>query len=342
MTRIDKLLGASCRRLLLFRPLQLGDMLCAIPALRSFRSSFPDAEIALVGLPWAREFTRRFSHYVDRLFIFPGHPGMPERNAAIHEFPRFLRRLHDYRADAAIQLHGNGQISNSLVTLFGARLTAGFSSPASYCPDPRLFFPYPGGHEVHRLLGLAEFLGCKPSDARLEFPLAVEEQERGRSVLEGAGLRSLQYICIHGGARAAERRWPAEKFAAVAAALHSTGHRIVLTGTREERGIAEEIAGSLDFPVVNLAGMTELGELAVVLKGARLLLANDTGVSHIAAALQTPSVILFTASERDRWAPLERERHLSVVASEDGVSDRVIHLCRRLIEKESREVAYAA
>jgi ADP-heptose:LPS heptosyltransferase len=123
-------------------------------------------------------------------------------------------------------------------------------------------------------------------------------------------LRRGGYVVVHPGARDAARRWPAAGFAAVARALVADGHRVVLTGTRAEAALTAGIAAGLPRrAVLDLTGRTSLGALAALVDDARLVVTNDTGVSHLAAARRTPSVVVFTASEPERWAPLDRGRH---------------------------------
>ncbi|HWO73046.1 MAG TPA: glycosyltransferase family 9 protein, partial [Dehalococcoidia bacterium] len=100
--------------------------------------------------------------------------------------------------------------------------------------------------------------------------------------------------------------------------------RVLLTGEAADRPLAEAVAAAMEREAEVLCGRTTLGSLALVLSKSRLLVTNDTGVSHIAAALRVPSVVLFLHSDPERWAPLDRERHL-VLVGETAVQNSCLH-----------------
>jgi len=289
----------------------LGDLLCAVPALRAFRAALPRAEITLVGLPWARELAARFRHLVDDFLAVPGFPGLAEAEPDAGEFQRFVREARRRRFDLAIQLHGSGRVSNALASRLGARRLAGFHPARTAAPDAALFVTWPEeGHEIHRLLRLPEGLGLPTQGDRLEFPLGEADlAELGRAA---PGLERGGYAVVHPGARSA-RRWPAAGFAAVADALAARGLEIVLTGSEEERTVTAPVARAMRAPARDLAGRTSLGALGALVSGARIVVANDTGISHVAAAVDTASVVVATTSDPARWAPLDHGLHRVLV-----------------------------
>src|SRR5215212_10353027 len=157
-------------KIAVFRALQLGDMLCAIPAIRALRHAYPSAEITLLGLPWAAAFTERFAHYFDDFAWFPGYPGLPEQTVDAAATISFLREMVNRKFDLVLQMQGNGSIVNPLMELFGAKHTAGFRTAGHYYPDNGLYVDYPEGlHEVERHLALIEHLGIPPKGKHLEF-----------------------------------------------------------------------------------------------------------------------------------------------------------------------------
>ncbi len=297
----------GARRIAVFRALVLGDLLCALPALRALRHACPHAELTLVGLPWAREFAGRVPE-IDGFIEFPGYPGLPERAPDLVALPGFLARMQAERFDLLLQMHGSGGIVNPLVAACGARHTAGFVEPDGWCADPALHTPWPqAGHEIERLLQLTDHLGMQRRGLQLEFPLAPADRADLQRLWPA--WRDARYACIHAGAQLPSRRWPAERFAAVADRLVEQGLRIVLTGTAAEAARVAQVERAMAAPAVNLAGRTSLWTLGALIQGARLLVCNDTGVSHVAAALGTPSVVVSCGADVARWAPLDRERH---------------------------------
>jgi ADP-heptose:LPS heptosyltransferase len=307
------------RRIAVLRALALGDLLCAVPALRAIRAAWPAAEIALIGLPWAREFTARFGQYVDRFIEFPGYPGLPEREPLIGEIPGFLAEMQRERFDLAIQLHGSGTIVNEVVALLGAQRTAGFFPQSYYCPNRATFVEWPEhGLEVQRLLALPRALGLPDCGEELELPLDASDFVAAAK-LEPKCLSGERYVVIHPGASTPARRWPAERFAYIADQLADRGMQVVLTGVASEAALVNLIAESIQHRVTNLVGATNLGTLGALVARAALVVANDTGISHVAAALRTPSVIISTANNPARWAPVDCRRH-RVLCSASGVS----------------------
>jgi len=317
------------RSVAVFRALQLGDMLCAVPALRAFRRAWPDARITLIGLPWARDFARRFSNHVDDFLAFPGFPGMPEQEPNVRAWPDFLREAQSREFDLAIQLHGDGRHTNGLLRLLGARQDAGFTpGPTQGC-----FLSYPAeGHELQRLLKLAGFLGADATNEAMEFPLLPEDDAQWAGYPSIRALVPGRYLCVHAGARAANKRWPPAHFAAVADALAAdSGLPIVLTGSEQETALVREVAEAMRTPAIAAAAPVPVGGLAALIARSRLLVSNDTGASHLAAALRVPSVVIFRATDVGRWAPLDQSRHRRVWDPEATRVNEVISEARSLL-----------
>lgn len=318
-----KNIGRDIDEILILRALQLGDLLCAIPAIRALKKAQPDSRIVLIGLPWAASFVSRFSRYFSGFINFPGFPGLIEQPFNATDFMNFISRLRHRKADLFIQMHGNGTISNDISVMSQASRLAGFYVKGGHCPDSQLYMPYPAEvSEVKKHLMLMEFLGVPSAGEHLEFPVSDAEQERYFEIGRTHGLVAGGYVCVHPGARDTRRRWEAVKFAEVADAMAAKGYRVVLTGSREEYDAVHKVAAAMKHPAVNLAGKTGLGELAMLIKHARLLFANDTGVSHIAAAVGTQSIIVFLVSDPARWAPENKDLHRVILPRE---SENVEH-----------------
>lgn len=299
----------SPRSVLVFRALQVGDMLCAVPALRALRRALPQACITLVGLPWAAQFASRFSHLLDDFIAFPGHPDLPEQAPRDdNAWGEFLQQVQARQAELAIQLHGSGEHSNPVVRRFGAMQLAGFGKTPG---GPDALIPWPEeGSEVERLLTLMRHLGAPGSGSHLEFP--VLPQERAELAASGwaKGLVRHRYVCLHPGARFRDKCWPPACFAAIADCIaEEFGLQIVLTGSAKEADLTAAVASAMRHPAIDTASPLSLGAMAALIQDAALLVSNDTGVSHLAAAFRLPSVVVFNKADMARWAPEDRSLH---------------------------------
>jgi ADP-heptose:LPS heptosyltransferase len=306
----------SIKRIVVYRALFLGDLICATPALRALRRGFPDSEMTLIGLPWAREFVERLP-YLDRHLNFPGYPGIDEVPYELERTERFLESAEAHAYDLAIQMHGDGHISNGFVAALGARYTLGYRRGRDTRLSHSLEYK-PGEHEALRWLRLVAELGIDVSDTRLEFPITPEERERARVLLGEASSPQLAgpLIGLHPGAKDPARRWPTDRFAALGDALvEQWGARVVLTGAAGERDLTSAVRAAMRYPALDLAGATQIGEFAALIEALDLLVTNDTGASHLAAAAKTPSVVLFGPTRPEQWAPLDRALHLVIDAA---------------------------
>ncbi|TWR26231.1 glycosyltransferase family 9 protein [Mucilaginibacter achroorhodeus] len=299
------------KKIATFRALQLGDMLCVIPALRALRNAYPNAQITLIGLPWGKSLAERFNQYFDNFIHFPGYPGLPEQELDKAAFTSFLKEVQDEKFDLAIQMQGNGSVVNPMVELFGAKYTAGYKIDGHYAPDNGLFMTYPNeGHEIDRHIRLMEFLGIESQGNELEYPLTTADYD-ALDALQ-LDIEPKTYVCIHPGSRGSYRQWPVKYFATLADYCIDEGYKAVLTGTKEEGGIIDEVISLMRHEPINTAGKTSMGAVGVLIQNAAMLISNCTGVSHIASAFKTPSIVISMDGEPHRWGPLDTRVHRTI------------------------------
>jgi ADP-heptose:LPS heptosyltransferase len=283
----------------------LGDLLCSAPALRALRRHRPDLETTLVTWPEMAPVVDRLGH-VHGLLSFPGMAGIPDRPPQPELWEGFVADARERRFDLALQCYGDNPVANTVAASLGARLVGGFS-PTGWSPPPgteRLHLPYPvTEHEVRRHLALLQRLGLPvtPDDERLSFPVSAAEEDAHARLLGSLGLESRGYAVLHPGASSPSRRWPVTSFAVVARRLHAEGLPVVVTGSPGEVDLSRELARRSGAPVLDMCGRTDLPGLALLLRDAAVLVGNDTGTAHLAAAVGARSVTVFQPGDPRRW-----------------------------------------
>jgi ADP-heptose:LPS heptosyltransferase len=198
-----------------------------------------------------------------------------------------------------------------MVELFDAKYTAGFSVPGYYSRDTDFFMPYPDyGSEIKRHILLMEFLAVPSQGTELEFPIYDHDIKQLNDLQ--LNLQPGRYVCVHPGSRGSWRQWPVEHFAALADFCKEQGYEVVLTGTKDESAIIDNVIDHMNYTPINTAGKTSIGSVGALIKDAALLISNCTGVSHMAAAFQTPSIVISMDGEPQRWGPINHELHRTI------------------------------
>jgi ADP-heptose:LPS heptosyltransferase len=260
-------------RVLVYRAIGLGDFLTGVPALRAVARAFPSTEVCLAAPA-------------------PLGPLVPLTGAVRTFLPTGELEPPPWSGPApelAVNLHGRGPQSHRLLQALAPRRLIAFASPDAGVDGPRW---RADEHEVARLCRLLDESGIRADERDLDLAAPSVPPPRPAATV------------VHPGAAAPDRRWPVDRFAAVAAQLAARGHHVVVTGVPAELAAARAVAAGAGLPDDRiLAGQLDLGAMAALVAAARLVICGDTGVGHLATAYRTPSVLLFGPMSPALWGP---------------------------------------
>lgn len=277
------------RTALVLRALHLGDLLVAVPALRALRCGLPQHRIVLATDGLLAPLVA-WSGAVDEL--------LPTLDPAALRWP-------GPPPDVVVNLHGAGPQSHRALDALRPERRIGIAHPGLAHPGwrgPRWAdVAACCAHERARWCAVLAHHGMPgdPADLRLARP-------PGHRVHPAP-------VLVHPGARYGSKRWPVDRFGAVAAALDAPDRPVLVTGSVAEEALAWQVTDAAALPSGRaLAGCTDLGELARLVAGAALVVSGDTGIAHLAAAFGTPSVTLFGPVGPARWGPPADGPHLTL------------------------------
>jgi lipopolysaccharide heptosyltransferase II len=292
----------DARKVLAVRLDSLGDVLMTTPALHAIKASSPDTHLTLLTSP-SGAAAGRLAPDVDEVLVYSA-PWIKatERRSHSSTDRAVIERVRAAQFDAAVvfTVYSQNPLPAALLCYLAEiprRLAHCRENPYQLLslwlkdPEPETRVR----HEVRRQLDLVAEAGWRSSDERLRLRVPPEAEERAEALLASAGVDPKRpWLVVHPGASAPSRRYPPESFAAVIRMLAAEhGWQIVLTGTRSEASLVQAIRGEAGVPCASLAGRMNVGELAALLARAPLLLSNNTGPVHVAAAVGTPVVDLY-------------------------------------------------
>ncbi|AKJ30604.1 glycosyltransferase family 9 protein [Caldimonas brevitalea] len=343
----------GARRVLAVRLDNLGDVLMTTPALAAIKQSLPGAHLTLLCSKSGAAAVPHLAD-VDDAIVYDapwvkggGAPRSPEADLAM------IERLREGCYDAAVIFTVYTQ--TALPAAMMCRL-AGIPLRLAHCrenpydllsdwvadPDPLQGIR----HEVERQLALVASVGLYTADDRMRFQCRPEDTAGLAVKLERLGVSPHErLVVVHPGATAASRRYPAPQFGQAAELVASGGDcRIVFSGGADEEALILTAQSQMQRPSLSLAGQLTLGEFAALLQRARLLMSNNSGPVHIAAALGTPVVDLYalTNPQHTPWRVAARVLNHDVPCRNclKSVCPQGHHDCLRKVEPQ--DVAAAA
>ncbi|WP_084160974.1 glycosyltransferase family 9 protein [Nocardia sp. BMG51109] len=297
---------SGVRRIAVLRGGGLGDLLFALPAVDALAAAYPDAEIDLLGTASHAELLSGRPGPVHEVIALP--PAGDDRSGDAE----FFRRVGRTPIDLGVQVHGGGRWSNGFLRQLRPRWTVGSRTPDA--PPLTRMLPFRHyQHETLRALEVVGLAGARPM--RLEPALEVTDTDLA---LADAALTRLPkpVVALHPGATDPRRWWPIDRFARVAAHCLRQGLGVVAVGTNDERELLAQLVSHVEElapqpyregALMILAG-ADMTTLCGVLARSCLLVGNDSGPRHLAAALGTPTVAVYWLGNVINAAPLGRAR----------------------------------
>lgn len=274
-------------RILVIRYGALGDMIYCFQSYHEIRQAHPNAEIALLTAPAFADFARRMPWF-DQVIV-DTHPPKHRPDMWLMQ----ALKLSQFSPTRVYELHGKLRQS-IMFWLLGGPFGPEWSGAAKFASHPRLWPPQPNTHFKDFLasqLRLAGVAAQPPADLSwLNAPT------------DDLGLSSRYAVIVPGCTLGQNyKRWPAENYAAVVKHLYAQGIPVVAVGTKADSDAITAI--TRDAPtLIDLSGKTSLFQLAGVLRRSAVVIGNDTGPMHMAAALGTPTLALLSGSTNPVWS----------------------------------------
>ncbi|MBI5846786.1 MAG: lipopolysaccharide heptosyltransferase I [Nitrospirae bacterium] len=287
----------DCRKILIVKPSSLGDVVHSLPFLNAMKQCLPQAEIHWV-IARGLEGLLEGHPMIDKLIIINKDrwKKLSRAGSTLKEIRELFKQLRQEKYDLVIDLQG--LFRSGLITwATHAPLRIGFLEARE---GSRYFYTknVRGGRDIHavdRYMKVAAELGCGTPDIAFPFPLSDSTGNR-----EGALSDPGPYAVLVPGARWKTKIWPAESFGAVASMLPM---RSVVVGGSADKEIADNVVLHSDGKARSVAGQTSLRQLVEIMRTAEVVITNDSGPMHIAAALSVPVVAIFGPTSPARTGP---------------------------------------
>ncbi len=289
---------SDVRKVLVVRLRSIGDTVLATPSLFALKRFLPNAQIDILVEDWVAPVLDNHPN-VDKVIAL-------ERGGFMTR-ARVARELRIANYDVVYNLHG-GTTATFLTRATGARHRVGFKSYQygqlhnHQAPSPLLLWQQQKTHSVEQQLALLGWTGVPVTDRpRTNLGISPKAAETVERLLGEAELSGQNIALIHPAAAFATKQWSVEKFARVVEFLTERGFTAVAIAASNEQALLEQLRSEASGNVVTFA--LSLPEVTALAARSQLFVGNDSGIAHIAAAVGTPSVVVFGSSNIAHWRP---------------------------------------
>ncbi len=320
---------SSFKRILIVRTDRIGDVLLSTPVIKVLRESYPNAYIAMMVSPYAKDIVEG-NPYLDDVIIYD----KDIRHKSVFSSIKFALKLKKKRFNLALVLHPTNRVH--LVTFFaGIPKRVGYDRKIGFLLTDRIKHTKQLGekHELEYSLDLVRYLGIEPKDKSLFMPIKESSEKWAEGLFSELEIKDNdKLLAIHPGASCPSKIWPAERFAQVCDKLSEKyGFKVLVIAGPKDVKLAEIVAKNMHHPVINLAGKTSVSQLASALKRCHLFISNDSGPVHIASAVGTPVISIFGRNQKGlsptRWGPTGKNDR--VLHKEVGCIECLAHNCQK-------------
>ncbi len=289
-------MGAKLENILVIKLRYIGDVLLTTPLLRNLRTNYPHARITVLVNSGTENILQN-NPCVDQVRVLP--------RGNVFQQLQFFRSLRKCRYDCVIDL-SDGDRSAIITALSGSPMKIGFNHEGRWRGKVYSWSLYGQYGTMHMLDYHAQTLiplGIEPRVCALELNVRNKESQAAEEMLASYGLRDKKWVMLHPAARYWFKAWPPERFAVLGDALIGEGYQVILIGSENERGIADEVMQGAEQKFISLVGKTNLRDLPALMKRCSLFVGNDAGPMHMAAAVDCPVISLFGPTDPAVWGP---------------------------------------
>jgi heptosyltransferase II len=282
----------------------IGDAVMTLPAVAAVRNTFPDARISILVKPWVAEVFHLCKD-VDEVIPFRS-PGI---HSGIAGKLRLVGELKTMGFDTAILLQ-NAIEPAIIARLAGIPVRAGYNSDGRgllLTHSVRRTEAVKRVHQIEYYMEMVKCLGCRSKESNVHLEPGKEYEALSERLLSEHGIGSGTFLIglAPGAAYGPAKRWFPERFAAVADRLiDGLSARAVLFGSHEDRKCADLVEENARHPMINVAGKTNLREAMAIIARCNLFISNDSGLMHVAGALNIPTIAIFGSTNPITTSPV--------------------------------------